>query len=60
VGFGSCYSSITTPRRHRRSVEALLELPFTRLIDLDLDHGAAIADGKAAVSALLASDNSSG
>jgi hypothetical protein len=33
-------------------------LPFTRLIDLD--HGAAIADGKAAVSALLASDNSSG
>ena len=44
------------PAATRRSVEALLELPFTLLC---LDHGRPIADGKAAIRALLAQDEGS-
>jgi hypothetical protein len=45
------------PAATRRSVEALLELPFTLLC---LDHGRPIADGKAAIRALLTADGASG
>jgi hypothetical protein len=44
------------PAATRRSVDALLELPFTLLC---LDHGRPIADGKAAIRALLAADSTS-
>ena len=44
------------PAATRRSVGALLELPFTLLC---LDHGRPIADGKAAIRALLAADGTS-
>ncbi|MDX6495248.1 MAG: hypothetical protein QOE17_1234 [Gaiellales bacterium] len=44
------------PSATRRSVETLLELPFALLC---LDHGRPIADGKAAIRALLAADGAS-